>query len=138
MSCKCGFPNNDKQLKYCTACGGTLSQSNPASFAEQMFMAPEFVFMIYTVGQRKQLMRGLRFMALLLMLLVLLSLNIVMFAVLMPLYVYWFYFRHNFAKKWRRLSYSPITLNICLVLIAAVCVTLRPVIQAAISLVTRF
>jgi len=140
MGCKCGFPNPDDQL-YCTVCGGKIRQGTrdfAQNFAEQMFAAPEFVFMIYTVGQRRQLMRGIRFLTLLLAGLILLSLNLVMTAVLMPLYVYWFYFRHHFARKWKKLSYSPISLNVCLVLIAAACIALRPAVHWVVFSVIRF
>jgi len=120
MSCNCGYPNPDNST-FCSMCGQRIQIREQDKHAGSMFGIPEYILYIYTLGQRKRLLKGIRFLTLFMVILTWLSFNLLAFT-LSPLYAMWVYYYYNFQKVWRVHSYSRLLLcfYIIIVVIAGV------------------
>jgi hypothetical protein len=131
MGCNCGYPNPGGAV-YCLVCGARIAVRQQDKHAASMFAVPDFVLYIYTVGQRKRLFKGVRFLTLFILALVLLSFNMLAF-VLTPLYVYWLYFFHNFKRSWKAYSYSKTVINAYMVCVIVMSFMFAPQIRGLVT-----
>jgi len=97
-------------------CGARIQVRPQDKYTGSMFGIPEYILYIYTIGQRKRMLKGVRFLTLFMLALTWLSFNLLAF-ILSPLYAYWVYFYYSFLKTWRAHSYSRVLLHIYMLIV---------------------